>query len=147
MRADRELGELLNEIRVALPGLELLFGFLLILPFSDRFASISGLERNIYVACFLATACATALLIAPTARHRMAFRSVDKEKLVIQANRLVIAGLILIAVAIALATYLVVSVVLDGTWAAAIASALAGWFVLWWFGVPLWHQRTGDTVH
>ncbi len=147
MRADRELGELLEEIRVALPGLELLFGFLLILPFSERFATISGLERDVYITCLLATACATALLVAPTARHRMAFRAVDKEKLVFHANRLVIAGLVLIAVAIALATYLVVSVVLDGTWAAVIASALAGWFALWWFVVPLWHQRTGDTVH
>ncbi len=91
-RVDRELVELLQEIRVALPGLELLFGFLLILPFTDRFEMITGLQRTVYLACFVTTAASAALMIAPTARHRIRFREVDKEVLLRESNRQVIAG-------------------------------------------------------
>ncbi len=143
-RVDRELRELLEEIRVALPGLELLFGFLLILPFSERFEVITELQRTVYLACFVTTAAATALLIAPTARHRLGFREVDKELLVRDANRQVIAGLALVAVAIALAVYLAVSVMVGGTWAAVLAGSIAGWFGGWWFVFPLVRHRSSE---
>jgi hypothetical protein len=136
-RVDRELRELLEETRVALPGLELLFGFLLILPFSERFGAIDQSQRAIYLACLIATAGALALLVAPSARHRLRFREVDKERLVFVGNRLLIAGLSLVAVSMALAVHLASSVMLDRAWAAALAAFVALWFALWWFVLPL----------
>ena len=140
-RVDRELRELLEEIRVALPGLELLFGFLLILPFTERFEIITGVQRDVYLACFVTTAAATALLMAPTARHRLGFREVDKELLLRDANRQVIAGLALVAFAFALAIYLAVAVMVNATWAAVLSAAVGGWFAVWWFVFPLWRHR------
>lgn len=136
-RVDRELHEMLEEIRVVLPGLELLFGFLLVLPFSERFEAIDGIERTVYLICVLITAAATALLIAPGIRHRLGFRRIDKEKMLTEANRQVIAGMSLVAIAMALAVYLVISVVLSATWAAVLGAAVAVWFGLWWFAFPL----------
>jgi hypothetical protein len=135
-RVDRELRELLEEIRVVLPGIELLFGFLLILPFTETFGSLSALGRGTYVACLLVTAAATALLISPSARHRIGFRDVDKELLVFSANRQVIAALILVGIAVALAVQLVVSTVFGSVWASLAASAVAAWFAGWWFVHP-----------
>src|SRR5688500_15466519 len=95
-RADRELGELLEEIRVALPGVELLLGFLLILPFSDGFEVLDAMQRGVYLTCFALTAAAIAVFIAPTADHRHGFRVIDKELLVIRTSRQVIGGLALV---------------------------------------------------
>jgi Family of unknown function (DUF6328) len=78
-RVDRELRELLEEIRVALPGVELLLGFLLILPFSAHFGALVPEQRAIYLGCLLATAASTALFVAPTAQHRLGFRTLDTE--------------------------------------------------------------------
>jgi Na+/melibiose symporter-like transporter len=142
-RADRELNELLAEIRIALPGLELLFGFLLILPFTDRFDAIAGFERIVYLGSFLSTAAAAALFIAPTARHRLGFRRVDKQDLLVEANRQVLAGLGLVTLAVALAVFLAVSVAVDGIWAAVTAAAVAAWFAAWWFVIPL-RRRTAE---
>ncbi len=140
-RIDRELGELLEEIRVALPGVEILLGFLLILPFSDRFGALGADQRGVYLACLLFVAAATALFVTPTARHRLGFRTIDKELLLIRTNRQIIAGLILVAVAISLAVYLVAGLVLDGTWPPVIAAAVALWFALCWFLVPPFWRR------
>ncbi|MGE0545729.1 MAG: DUF6328 family protein [Kofleriaceae bacterium] len=135
-RVDRELRELLEEIRVALPGVELLFGFLLILPFSDKFGDLGEVQRAVYLAGLVATAAASALFIAPTAQHRLGFRVVNKERLLIRTNRLVIAGLVLVSFAISLAVYLVVWVVLNPTWAWLIAAPITAWFIGWWFLMP-----------
>jgi hypothetical protein len=136
-RVDRELGEMLNEIRVALPGVEVLFGFLLVLPFSERFELLDGAQRGVYLGTLLFTAIATALMIAPTAHHRLGFRTIDKERLLIRTNRQIIAGLVFVAASVSLAVHLVVSVVIGSFWAATIAAAVALWFVGWWFVVPL----------
>jgi hypothetical protein len=141
-RVDRELHELLEEIRVALPGVELLFGFLLILPFSERFDVLGAPQRAIYLVCLLATAAATALFISPSAQHRVGFRALNKERLLIRMNRRVIAGLILVAVAISLATALIVWIVFAPTWALVIGLGTAAWFIAWWFFVPpFWRWR------
>ena len=136
-RVDRELGELLEETRVVLPGLELLFGFLLVLPFSERFGAIDASQRYVYLACLIATASALALLVAPSARHRLRFRKVDKEHLLFVANRLLIAGLSLVAISIALAVHLAASVMLERLWAGVLAGIIALWFAMWWFVLPL----------
>ena len=80
-RVDRELRELLEEIRVLLPGVEILFGFLILLPFSGAFGEISGFERILYLASLLTTSGALALLVSPTTYHRLRFREMDKEQM------------------------------------------------------------------
>jgi hypothetical protein len=136
-RVDRELGELLDEIRVILPGVEILFGFLIILPFSEGFHAITGYERVLYLASFLCVSAGLALCVAPTTYHRLRFRKGDKEYLLFLANRLVIGAAVLIALGIVLTVYLVVQRMLPSTLAAAIAAVNAGWFAWFWFGLPL----------
>ncbi len=91
-RADRNLNELLQELRVALPGVQVLFAFLLTVPFSQGFNSLEPVQRELYFGVLLSTALSTALLIAPTANHRLLFRQRQKEHLVRISNRLTLAG-------------------------------------------------------
>ena len=134
-RIDRELIELLNELRVALPGVQVLFACLLGIPFANRFREVSGTTEIVYVVCLVATTLASALLIAPTALHRLRFRDERKEEILLLSHRLAIAGTTVLAVAIASAVYVVVAF-LYGPWAgaaltAAVALVLAGlWYVL-----------------
>ena len=132
-RVDRELRELLEEIRVALPGVEILLGFLLVLPFTERFSTLSQLDRGVYLASFLIAAMANTLFMAPTAHHRLGFRRIDKEDLLRRSNRRILCGLALLAVAVSLAAYVVSSVVVGAPWSYAIAGGIAGWIALWWF--------------
>ena len=135
-RVDRELIELLNELRVALPGVQVLFAFLLILPFQQGFAKISGTGRTVYFATLITTSAATALLIAPTSWHRLRFRAGDKERMLLVSNRLAIAGTLLLAVSTTLAVYLITDVIFDG-WAPVVAAANALWFAVFWYVLPL----------
>jgi Family of unknown function (DUF6328) len=98
-RADRNLSELLQELRVALPGIQVLFAFLLVVPFSDRFDELSRAQEKLYFAILLCVALSTALLVAPTVAHRILFRRGEKEYLVTAANRLALSGLGVLAVA------------------------------------------------
>ena len=136
-RLDRELIELLNELRVALPGVQVLFAFMLIVPFSQGFSSLNAIERWIYFAAFISSALAAALLIAPSSFHRLRFRQGDKEKMVNLGNRLLVGGLVLVAISISLSVGLISEFVF-GTATALIAGlgigAALGWF---WFGLPL----------
>lgn len=136
-RIDRELQELLQELRVAIPGVQVLFAFLLTMPFSQGFDRISSTERYTYFASLLFAAAATALLISPTSYHRIHFRSGEKKRLLFTSNRLAIAGLLLLALAIALALYVITSF-LFGTASALLVSGAAGaWFGWFWYGLPL----------
>ena len=136
-RVDRELSELLEEIRVLLPGVEILFGFLIILPFSGSFDEISGFERVLYLASLLTTSAGLALLVSPTTHHRLSFREMDKERMLFTANRLVLVASVLVLFGIGMAVYLVVESVLGGVVAGMIAAANAVWFAWFWFGLPL----------
>ena len=98
-RADRNLSELLQELRVALPGIQVLFAFLLVVPFSERFDELSDAQEKLYFAVLLCVALSTALLVAPTVGHRILFRRQEKEYLVTVANRLALSGLFVLAVA------------------------------------------------
>lgn len=136
-RVDRELIELLNELRVALPGMQVLFAFLLILPFQAGFAKVSDLERAVYFLAFLATAVGSILLIAPTTYHRIRFRARDKEHMLRTFNKLLLAGTAALGVAITAVTFLVTDVVFGrgvGLVAAAIAAAAIG---VLWFALPV----------
>lgn len=139
-RRDRELMELLNELRVALPGVQVLFAFLLTVPFTQRFSSITGTQRNVFFAAFLAAAAATAFLIAPTAYHRIRFREGDKEQMLKTANILAIVGTVFLALAIVCVVFLITDILFGG-WVPALVTAIsAGIFVGLWYGLPLYRH-------
>ena len=142
-RLNRELIELLNELRVALPGVQVLFAFLLTLPFTQGFAKLSGVDRDVYFAAFMATALATAFLIAPSSYHRLRWRSHDKERMLIFSNRLTIVGLALLAIAIVCAVYVITSVLFDAKSVALATGGVALVFVTLWYGLPLWAATRG----
>jgi O-antigen/teichoic acid export membrane protein len=141
-RVNRELIELLNELRVALPGVQVLFAFLLTVPFSNGWKRITEFQKDVFVAAILCTTVSTAFLIAPSAHHRILFRGHDKERLLFTANRLAIIGIAFLALAMSATLLLVIDVVYDRTWAAVIAAAAAGMFAVLWYGLPLWRRRS-----
>jgi uncharacterized membrane protein len=143
-RIDRELIELLNELRVVLPGVQVLFAFLLTLPFTAGWDSITGTDKNVYFAAVVLTALSTALLIAPSAHHRMRFRSKAKEQILKTANKLAISGMVLLVGAISCALYLITDVVYDSAPAAAIAGAFGAAVSALWFLAPLAYPRDED---
>jgi Family of unknown function (DUF6328) len=140
-RADRNLGELLQELRVALPGVQILFAFLLTVPFAQGFTRLNGDQRDLYFGVLMATALSTALLIAPTANHRLLFRQRDKEHLVTISNRLAIAGLMVLAVAITGAVLLIADLIFTGAqvWIYTVVTALL--FIVLWVVLPLLRRR------
>lgn len=136
-RLDRELGELLQELRVALPGVQVLFAFLLTVPFSQGFAKLTTFQRDLYFAILLATALASILFIAPTAYHRLRWRDYDKERLLVTSTRLSIVGIAVLAVAVAGAVYLIGDLLFGAGVAAVAAGAIGAALVWFWFGLPL----------
>jgi hypothetical protein len=142
-RIDRELIELLNELRVALPGVQVLFAFLLIVPFSNGYSRLTTFQKDVFFATFISTAIASAFLIAPTANHRIQFRQKDKERLLIRANRQAIVGTVLLALAITGTVFLITDVVLNRTAASAAAAAFALVTSWLWYVIPTWRRLTG----
>jgi hypothetical protein len=140
-RLDRQLNELLQELRVILPGVQVLFAFLLTVPFTARFEDITDTQRGVYVGVLLATALATILLMAPTAVHRLRFRQRRKAQIVEMSHRFTIAGLAVLALAVAAAVFLITDVVYGraGGLAAGLAT-LAATAVVWWL-IPLSGRR------
>ena len=136
-RIDRELDELLNELRVAIPGAEVLFAFLLGVAFTSTFENASDLQRHVYVGTLLATAAATALLIAPTAYHRLHFRNSEKERIIYSGTRMAIASLVMLLLAVTGVVFLVADVIYGGSVPIVLASLIAAWFVWFWFALPL----------
>jgi Family of unknown function (DUF6328) len=136
-RLDRELIELLNELRVALPGVQVLFAFLLGVPFTQRFGRVTELQQDVYFLTFLCAAGATALLIAPSAYHRLEWRRGDKEHLLVVSNALAIAGTSFLALAIAGAVFLVSDILFRTTAAALLTAATAAFFGWFWYAMPL----------
>jgi hypothetical protein len=136
-RLDRNLEQLLGELRVALPGVQVLFAFLLVVPFNQRFADITSFQRTVYFVTLLCATAATACLIAPTAHHRIEFREQDKERIVFGGNRLTIVGLALLAIAMTGAITLVTDF-LYGSTTTAIAAGLVGLlFAVLWYAIPI----------
>jgi hypothetical protein len=141
-KLDRELIELLNELRVALPGVQVLFAFLLVLPFQQRFERLNDLDRDVYFVAFMAAMVATALLIAPSVFHRVRFRDTDKEWLIQMSNRLALAGTFFIAVAMVCTVYLITNVLFGGWQATAATVASAVVFGGLWYGIALYREVT-----
>ena len=139
-RRDRELMELLNELRVALPGVQVLFAFLLTVPFTQRFPDITSLQRNVFFVAFLSAAAATAFLIAPTAYHRIRFREGDKEQMLQTANVLALVGTVFLALSIVCVVFLITDILFGGPVPALVTAVAAGLFVALWYGLPLYRH-------
>jgi hypothetical protein len=140
-RCDRHLAELMQEVRVAQTGVQVLFGFLLTVPFTVRFDALTQGQRVLYFATLGITGAAAMLLIAPTAHHRVLFRCGDKAHLVRTANRYAIGGLMCVALAMVGALVFVADVVFGGA-LAGVAGAIAALACAWcWYGQPLLRRR------
>jgi uncharacterized protein DUF6328 len=138
---DRELIELLNELRVALPGVQVLFAFLLIVPFSNGWKHVTDLQTDVYYSAFLCAALASIFLIAPSVHHRLRWRHGEKERILIAANRSAIAGTIFLAGGMTATVFLITDVLFSSAWAALATALLGGGFVWFWYGLPLWRAR------
>jgi O-antigen/teichoic acid export membrane protein len=139
-RWDRNFGDLLQELRVAQTGVQILFAFLLTLAFTQRFTEDDDFERTVYLIALLSAACATALIIAPVAYHRMLFRQGKKEKIVRSAQKMATGGLAFVVVAMVCAVLLVTDVVLNRAAAVVISGLTLLLFLLLWFILPARHR-------
>lgn len=140
-RDDRNLMELLQELRVAGLGVQVLFGFLLSLPFTNGFARLTHAQRGLYIADVLLAALSTVLLLAPVAYHRLVFRHHLKEPLVRAANKMAIAGLAAVALAVSIAVVLVTSFVEGSTSAIVVGVFIGCLLALLWFVLPLLRRQ------
>ena len=144
-RLDRNLEQLLQELRVALPGVQVLFAFLLTVPFSQGFVKLSDFERDLYFFVLMTTALATVLLISPTAIHRLLFREGMKREIVMRSNVLSLIGLAVLAVAMTSAVTLIAHFVLGSTAAVITAIATALLIIGLWYALPLGDKAFRDT--
>jgi amino acid transporter len=136
-RANRELIELLNELRVVLPGVTVLLAFLLAVPFAKGWPKVTPFERDVFVVAFLSAAVSVALLAAPSSYHRLRFRHGDKERMVEVGSRLAIAGIAAFAVALEAVVLLVMDYVVSSTAAIVAATVLFAAVATLWYGLPL----------
>lgn len=148
-RHNRELIELLNELRVLLPGAQVIFAFLLAVPFSDRFKEIGDTDKALYFATLCSTALASLLLIAPGAMHRLNFRLIDKGAMVRIATNLAVAGTVFVALAMVGAMTFISLLIYDGPVAVIVGIVSAVLFTGGWFVMPLrWrHNHPEEPRH
>jgi hypothetical protein len=136
-RVDRELIELLNELRVALPGVQVLFAFLLTVPFTQRFGSTTEIERDIYFVTLILAALSSILLIAPSSQHRLLFRKRDKEALLFRSNAYAIAGLVCLGAALCSAVLFVSLFLFSSLVGTLVTAALGAILVVLWIALPI----------
>jgi predicted membrane channel-forming protein YqfA (hemolysin III family) len=134
---NRELIELLNELRVALPGVQVLFAFLLAVPFANGWQRVTNFQRDVFFVAFLCTATATILLIAPSTYHRLRWREHDKEHMLVTANRLTIAGSVFLAAAMVSVVLLITDLLFSLGWALLATVVVAAAFAWFWYGLAL----------
>jgi O-antigen/teichoic acid export membrane protein len=143
-RINRNLADLLQELRVAALGVQMLFGFLLALPFYARFSELGASQRTLYKVSVLAAAAATALLISPVAYHRWVFRRHQKAKLVRLANVEALFGLAMVAVSLCCIIGLIFTVVGAGLLFSLLVGVVMASFLLLWFALPIFDRITTD---
>jgi membrane-associated HD superfamily phosphohydrolase len=136
-RLDRNLSELLQELRVALPGVQVLFAFLLAVPFQQNFEKITSFQKGAYFGTLICTAIAAVMLISPSAYHRLTFRYQQKRRLIFYANRFSIVGLVFLALAMTGAIMLITDVLFGGVATALMTAAALLFFGFFWFALPL----------
>lgn len=134
---DQEWGELIEENRLAMPGTQVLFAFLLVLPFQQRFVKLNNGQVYVYFVALLCAALAIILLITPTAAHRIRWRQQDKEALLELANRTAIVATIFLAVGMTASVYLITDFLFGEPATAIVTAVLGGTFVWFWYGLPL----------
>jgi high-affinity Fe2+/Pb2+ permease len=143
-RLDRQLNQLLNELRVAMPGVQVLFAFLLTVAFQQRFAEVTDFQRDVYFVTLLAAAAASALFIAPTAYHRLVFREGYKPQLIQMGSKLAVAGIACLAVAMNGAVLLVTDVLFDRTTVIVTVAVTSSLYIGLWFGLGLVRRLSGE---
>jgi hypothetical protein len=136
-RVDRNLQEMLGELRVALPGVQVLFAFLLVVPFNQRFGEVTSFQKGIYFATLILTTASAMCLIAPSVHHRIEFRRQDKDQIVKTGNRIVIVGLTLLATAMTGAVLFITDVLYDPGTTVVVGGGVALAFAVLWYAVPL----------
>src|SRR3954468_5811794 len=139
-RLDRELIELLNELRVVMPGVQVLFGFLLTVPFQQRFGTVDDFQRIVYFVTLLLTAASAAFLMAPSAFHRLTFREGQKPYLIALGTRQTIAGMTLLAFAMNGALLLLTDILFDTTTVVVTVTLTGALFTWLWFGLA-WRRK------
>jgi Family of unknown function (DUF6328) len=138
-RRVRELAELLQELRVVLPGVQVLLAFLLTVPFSARFESVSQLQQMVFFGTLVCTAVSTGLLMAPSAHHRLLWRQQAREHRLQMANRLTIAGIVLLIPGIVGAMFVISDMLFGSVAATTTTVTLTAFLVYVWFVMPLWY--------
>jgi amino acid transporter len=148
-KRDQELIELLNETRVALSGASVLFGFLLVVPFSARWEGTTHVQRGGYLVAFLATMLAVLGLMMPTAYHRLRWRERNKERMLRVSHLGVLGGVVCLAIAMTAGVFLVIDTVVSTDWAIGVTTLVGLAFGLLWFALPLvgpyerWDEQDG----
>jgi Family of unknown function (DUF6328) len=143
-RIDRELIELLNGLRVILPGVQVILAFLLTVPFSSRFPELTRTEQILYFLTVLLTVGAIAALTLPAAYHRIRFREGDKERMLEISNVFAIGGLALLALSMAMVVFLVTHVIFGTGVAVPVALGVLAVLFGIWFAIPLWRKATDE---
>jgi cation transport ATPase len=139
-RLNRQMTELLNELRVAMPGVQVLFAFLLTVPFQQRFSLVNDFQRDVYFVALLAAATATALLIAPSAYHRIAFGQHEKPNIILVGSVQFVFGLVALAIAMNASILLVTDVLFGATTVVVTLIVTGSVFGSLWFGVGIWRR-------
>lgn len=139
-KQDRELIELLNELRVALPGVQVLFAFILAVPFQQGFTKVTDMQKAALFIALICAAIATAFLIAPSSFHRIQWRAHDKEKMLVISNALTIAGLFFLAVAMTAVVFLVTDFLFGGPTSTWVTIGIGLLFAVLWYLVPLYRR-------
>jgi amino acid transporter len=134
---DQEWSELIEEHRLAMPGTQVLFAFLLVLPFQQRFQELTENQVYVYFSALLCAAIGIILLITPTANHRLRWRRGDKEALLVAANRAAIAATVFLAAGMSASVYLITDFLFGEPATAAVTAPLGALFIWLWYGLPL----------
>ncbi|WP_430782176.1 DUF6328 family protein [Actinoplanes sp. G11-F43] len=143
-RWDRNFADLLQELRVAQTGVQILFAFLLTLPFSSGFPNVTNFQKDVYIVALVSAAFATALIISPVAFHRALFRQGRKPELVKYAHKMATGGLACMLVAMVSSVLLITDYLLDWKWAIPLTVVTGAWFLTYWAILPFAHREWGD---
>lgn len=143
-RWNRNFADLLQELRVAQTGVQILFAFLLTLPFSSGFPKVSQFQKDTYIVALISAAFATAMIISPVAFHRALFRQGRKPELVRYAHKMATGGLVFMLVAMTSSVLLITDYLLDWRWAIPLTVLTGGWFLTFWAVLPFAHREWGD---
>ncbi|WP_455354755.1 DUF6328 family protein [Streptomyces sp. SYSU K217416] len=140
-RADRQWGELVQEVRIAQTGVQILLGFLLTVAFTPHFQELASFDKAVYVTTVVLGSAATGALIGPVSFHRIVSGRRIKPKAVVWAARLTFTGLLLLLATLTSALLLVLRVAVDDGWVPWLVSAVVAWYLVCWFALPFWARR------